>query len=99
MHPIPTSGPARSAVHSAMRTPGVTHDLPERKGPQKAGLTPEQVAKKVGDRLSSPVGQPGRVELTLHLVLPRAVFERLSARAVREGRSVGAIVAEVLERE
>jgi hypothetical protein len=35
------------------------------------------------------MGQPTKVEITLRLVLPRPVLERLSARAIREGRNSG----------
>ena len=70
-----------------------------RKGPQKAGLTPEQVAKKVTDQRPSPVGQPTKVEITMRLVLPRIVLERLSARAIREGRRVEDLITEILGRE
>jgi len=68
-----------------------------RKDLQKAApLTPEQVAKKVTDKRPSPVGQPTKVEITLRLVLPRPVLEGLSAKAIREGRNVEALVAEIL---
>jgi hypothetical protein len=43
-----------------------------------------------------PPGQPTKVEITLPLVLPRAVLERLSAQAIREGRNLEAVVAEIL---
>ena len=39
------------------------------------------------------------MEISLRLILPRAVLERLSARAIREGRNLEGVVAEVLERE
>jgi hypothetical protein len=37
------------------------------------------------------------VEITVRLVLPRAVLERLSARAIREGRKLEGLVQEILE--
>jgi hypothetical protein len=50
--------------------------------------------------LAAHLGQPNKTEIPLRLVLPRAVFERLTARAVRENyRSLAAWVQAVLERE
>jgi hypothetical protein len=63
---------------------------------RRTAPTPEQIAKKVTDKRPSPPGQPEKAELTLRLVLPRAVLERLSARAIREGRNLEAVVAEIL---
>ena len=65
--------------------------------PRRAAPTPEQVAKAVTDKRPSPVGQPTKVEITLRLVLPRAVLERLSAPAIREGRNVEGLIQEILE--
>lgn len=63
---------------------------------RRTAPTPEQVAKAVTDKRPSPPGQPTKVEISLRLVLPRAVLELLSARAIREGRNVEAVVAEIL---
>jgi hypothetical protein len=56
--------------------------------------TPEHIAKVVTAKLKSPVRMPDKAELTLHVVLPRAVIERLMVRAHRENypqpRGVGA---------
>ena len=72
--------------------------LPLAKAPaRRAAPTPEQTAKIVTDKRKSPPGQPDKAEITLRLVLPRAVLERLSARAIREGRNVEAVVAEMLQ--
>jgi hypothetical protein len=50
--------------------------------------------------LAAHLGQPNKTEIPLRLVLPRAVFERLTARAVRENYpSLVAWVQAVLERE
>jgi hypothetical protein len=46
---------------------------------------------------ASPAGQPDKFELTLKLVLPRVVAERLTARAIRETRRLEAIIQEILE--
>jgi hypothetical protein len=45
----------------------------------------------VTDKRPSPAGQPDKFELTLKLVLPRVVAERLTARAIREGRKLEAL--------
>ena len=72
--------------------------LPLAKAPaRRTPPTPEQVAKAVTDKRPSPVGQPTKVEISLRLVLPRAVLERLSARAIREGRNVEGLIQEILE--
>jgi hypothetical protein len=72
--------------------------LPLAKAPaRRAPPTPEEVAKIVTDKRPSPVGQPTKVEISLRLVLPRAVLERLSARAIREGRNVEGLIQEIIE--
>jgi hypothetical protein len=82
-----------------MPTPSLVPPAP-RKGPQKVGPTPEQLAQVVTAKLKSPVGQPTKAELTLRLVLPRAVLERLMVRAHREAYpSLAALVQALLERE
>jgi hypothetical protein len=40
---------------------------------------------------------PTKAEIRLRLVLPRAVLERLSARAMREGRKLEALIQDILE--
>jgi len=69
-----------------------------RKGSVKVAETPEMLAKRATDRRPSPPGQPDKVEFALRLVLARAVLERLSARAIREGRNVQDVMVELLER-
>jgi hypothetical protein len=64
---------------------------------RRVAPTPEQVAKAVTDKRPSPVGQPTKAEISLRLVLPRVVLERLTARAIREGRKLEALVAETLD--
>jgi hypothetical protein len=39
---------------------------------------------------------PGHVKLTFMLDLPRELAERLSARAIREGRNLEAVLIEML---
>jgi hypothetical protein len=51
-------------------------------------------------KLKSPVGMPDKAELPLKVVLPRAVIERLMARAHRDNYpSLAAWVQAVLERD
>jgi hypothetical protein len=45
--------------------------------------------------VAAPSG--GKVSLTLSLSLTRAQAERLTARAIREGKNLEALVAEILE--
>lgn len=61
--------------------------------------TPDQVAKKAVAKRPTVPGRPDRLEVTFRFTLARALMERLTARAIREGRSVEAIVAEILEAE
>jgi hypothetical protein len=70
-----------------------------RKPPTKIPPTAEQTAKIVTDKRPSPVGQLDKAEITLRLALPRAVLERLTARAIRETRKIEALVQEILEEE
>jgi hypothetical protein len=65
-----------------------------RPGPRKRRATSAQIAKTVTDKRPSPPGQPDQAEITLRLVLPRAVLERLSARTIREERKLEALVSE-----
>jgi hypothetical protein len=72
--------------------------LPLAKAPaRRATPTPEAIAKAVTDRDPSPVGMPELAAITLRLALPRAVLERLRARALREQRKLEALVQEILE--
>lgn len=69
-------------------------------GSQKVAPTPEQIAAIVAAKLKTPVGMPDKVEIPLKVVLPRAVAERLMARASREKYpSLAGFVRAVLERE
>ncbi len=72
--------------------------LPLAKAPaRRVAPTPEAIAKTVTDRDPSPPGQPELAAITLRLALPRAVLERLRARAIRETRKVEAVIREILE--
>jgi hypothetical protein len=71
--------------------------LEPRKGPRKIPPTPEQMAKTATSRRPSPPGQPDKAVVTLRLLLTRPIVERLSARAIREGVQLEAVVEEILE--
>ena len=72
-------------------------DAEARKRPGKVAGTAGQPARRVTDPRPSPPGQREKAEITLPLVVRRAVLERLSARAIREGRNLPDIVAELLD--
>ena len=76
--------PPRHAYNQPRPKPSLVPPAP-RKGPQKVAPTPEQIAKIVTAKLKSPVGMPDKAELPLKVVLPRAVIERLMARAQAGG--------------
>jgi hypothetical protein len=80
----------------AKRQPAHASDQPELPlQTKKAGGSPEETARKaVAKRPTTP---SGRVSYTL--TLRRDVAERLTARAIREGRNIEAIVTEILEAE
>ena len=58
--------------------------------------TPEQAAKNYIARRAKPSVVPGHVKLAFTLDLPRAVAERLSARAIRQGKNLEAVVIDML---
>ena len=63
----------------------------------RARPTAEEIARAAVAKRPSPLGQPDKVELPLRLVLSRTAFERLTARAIRQGRKVEALIEELLE--
>ena len=63
----------------------------------RAGVEPEQAAKVAIARRAKPSTLPDHVKLVLTLDLHRALAERLSAKAIREGRNLEGIVIEILE--
>ena len=91
--------PPRHEDNRPMPKPSLVPAEP-RKTPQKVAPTPEQIAQVVTAKLKSPAGLPDKAKLALRVVLPRAVIERLIARAHREAYpSLTAWVQAVLERE
>jgi hypothetical protein len=57
---------------------------------------PEQAAKNYIARRAKLSGVPGYVKLTFTLDMPRELAGRLSARAIREGKNLEAVVVELL---
>jgi len=51
----------------------------------------------VVDRAEHPIGDPTIVKLTLKIVLPRALAERLTARAIEENKKLDHRAEEILE--
>ena len=64
--------------------------------PRRRSLVPEDAAKNYIRRRAKPSVVPGHVKLTFTLDLPREVAERLSARAIREGINLDAVLADIL---
>jgi hypothetical protein len=56
----------------------------------------EQAAKAYIARRAKPSVVPGHVQLTFTLDIPRAVAEQLSAKAIRKGVHLDAVVVEIL---
>ena len=70
-------------------------ELPLRAPPKARGVDPEQAAKVAIARRAKPSAVPGHVVLTLDL--RRALAERLSAKAIRDGKNLDGVVIELLE--
>ena len=70
----------------------------ERTKKQPTPHTPKELARAATahDALAGPSGDKVKVPLTL--TLKRAQAERLTARAIREGKNLDALVAEILEK-
>ena len=60
-------------------------------------VDPEAAAKIAIERRAKPSPVSGRVKLMLVLELRRALLERLTARGIREGKNLEAIIVEILE--
>jgi hypothetical protein len=68
------------------------------KARRRIAPTPEQAAKNYIGRRAKPSVVPGHVKLTFTLDMPREVAERLSARAIREGVNLEAVVVDALQK-
>ena len=62
-----------------------------------AHVDPDAAAKIAIQRRTKPLPVPGRGKLMLVLELRRALAEQLSARGIREGKNLEAIIIEILE--
>jgi hypothetical protein len=79
------------------RSPGRAPEqfsLPEPPPAKRKGVvpTPEQIAKGAVAKRGKPSAVAGNVKLTMTFDLKRALAERLSARAIRAGVSVEAVI-------
>jgi hypothetical protein len=57
----------------------------------------DEAAKVAIARRAKPSGVPGHVKLVITQDIPRALAERLSARAIRQGKNLEAVVIEILD--
>jgi hypothetical protein len=55
---------------------------------RRAGVEPEQAAKLAVARRARPSALSGHVKIALTIDMSRALAERLTARAIREGRNL-----------
>jgi hypothetical protein len=67
------------------------------KPPSRSILEPNEAAKIAIARRAKPGAPPDHVRLVLTLELRQALAEQLSARAIRSGKNLEAIVIEMLE--
>ena len=89
----------RSRPVNRRRTPAEQLPLPARSPPKRrAGQTPEQIAKVAIARRAKPSAVSGNVKLTLTFNIPRELAERLSARGIREGVNLEAVIIAHLKR-
>src|SRR5262245_41414873 len=66
---------------------------------RRRNVDPEVAAKIAIQRRAKPSPVPGRAKLMLVLELRRALAEKLSARGIREGKNLEAVIIELLEAE
>jgi hypothetical protein len=83
--------PSRSQPENAQEA-----QLPLELSSKRRGVEPEQAAKLAIARRARPSAVPGHVKLTLTLDVRRSLAEWLSATAIREGKNLEALVAEIL---
>ena len=70
----------------------------QRTSKQSSPHTPEELARAATAH-DAPAGPSGdKVKVPLTLTLSRGQVERLTARAIREGKNLDALVAEILEK-
>ena len=91
---------SRRRVTSSKRRSGNQPELPLASAPRVPcglGIDPEQAAKVAIARGAKPGAPPDHVRLVLTLELRRALAEQLSAKAIRSGKNLEAIVIDMLE--
>ena len=79
------------------RDAGAPEQLPLLSPKARTRIEPEQAAKVAIARRAKPATRPGDVKLVLTLEVRRQLAERLSARAIREGKNLEGIVVDILE--
>jgi hypothetical protein len=68
-------------------------------GPQRPPMpVPEDLARDAIAREEAAPGPGDRVRMTFRVTLGRRQAEALAARAIREGKNIGTLVTEILER-
>ncbi len=65
--------------------------------PSRSATEPEEAARAALAHEALPAPSGDKVKLTLRVSLSREQAERLTARAIREGKNLVALVAEILE--
>ena len=63
----------------------------------RTGVTPEQAAKVAIARRAKPASNPDHVKLVLTVELRRALAERLSVQAIKQGKNLEGVVVDILE--
>lgn len=80
------------------RKAGKRPAAPSARKPSRAPAEPAQAATAAMAHEARPIpSSPDKVKLTLNVSLSREQAERLTAKAIREGKNLEALVAEILE--
>jgi hypothetical protein len=91
---------SRRLATSSKRRSGDQPELPLAPAPtvpRGLGVDPEEAAKVAVARRAKPGAPPGQVRLVLTLELRRALAEQLSAKVIRSGKNLEAVVIDMLE--
>jgi hypothetical protein len=67
------------------------------KPPSRSILEPDEAAKRAIARRAKPGAPPGHVRLVLTLEIRQALAEPLSAKSIRSGKNLEAVVIDMLE--
>lgn len=87
----------RGSTRGAKQKPAERPARVDAKKRTHAPTTPEQAARAATEHETSGTVSPDKVKLTLTLYLSRQQAEHLTAKAIREGKNLEALVAEILE--